>query len=301
VVAGRQMSFFHTIFSQVGRNFAKTWGIQLFTFLSVSLSILIFAFFFLIYVNLARLGETLGGELRLTLYFEDEILPAQQEQLKGKIRAYTEVDEITYVSRENAFARLSRQLGNDVDVLADLDPSFLPTSLEIYPKPNLQNMALIRNFADYLATLPGVEKVQYGQKWLERFSSFTQLIRIIVLISGTLLVLTNIFMISHTIRLTLVARGEEIEILRLLGADRSYIQGPLLVEGFLQGLLGSTFGVFLLYLLYGWTRARFGSSDFLGAFEITFFTSSLLAVIIFAATLLCMIGSLLSTRKFLRL
>jgi cell division transport system permease protein len=295
------MNFFHTIFSQSCRNLGKTWGIQLFTFLSVSLSVLIFTFFFLIYVNLARFGESLGSEMRLTLYFEDELLPDQQEQLQSRIRAYTEVDEITYIDRQEAFARLSRHLGNEVDVLAGLDSSFLPTSLEIFPKSDLHNLALIRNFADYLNTLPGVEKVQYGQDWLKRFSSFTQLIRIIVMVSGALLVLTTIFMISHTIRLTLVARGEELEILRLLGADRSYIQMPLLLEGLLQGLLGSALGVFLLYLLYAWTTVRFGSSELPGSFEITFFSPSLLAIVTLAGPLLCMVGSLLSTRKYLRI
>jgi cell division transport system permease protein len=300
VGAGQQMNFFHTLCSQTRRNLAKTWGTQLFTFLSVSLAVLIFAFFFLIYVNLARFGESLGGEMRLTLYFEDELLPAQQEQFRSRIRAYAEVDKITYVSRQDAFARLTRQLGNEVDVLAGLDPSFLPASLEIYPRPDLHNLALIRDFADYLNTLPGVEKVQYGQDWLKRFSSFTQLIRIIVIASGGLLILTTIFMISHTIRLTLVAREEELEILRLLGADRSYIQGPLLLEGFLQGLLGSALGVFLLHLLYAWTTVRFDSSALPGSFELTFFSPFLLAVITVAGTFLCVVGSLLSTRKFLR-
>jgi cell division transport system permease protein len=296
-----KMSFANALFSQTSRNLEKTWPTQLFTLLSVSLSVLIFAFFFLLYLNLTQVGNSLGGELRLTLYFEKEPVAEMQEQLRSRITEYAEVERIVYISPEEAFARLSLQLGSEKDVLAGLDSSFLPASFEIYPKRNLQSLARIRSFADYLTTLPTVQKVQYGQDWLQRFSSFIQLISIIVLISGSLLILTTIFMISHTIRLTLVARGDELAILRLLGADRTYIQGPLLLEGFLQGLLGSVMGTFLLYLLYEWTSARFSGSDLLGVYEMTFFPPAVVTVIILAGTLLCLTGCILSTRKFLRI
>nr|MDA8165009.1 FtsX-like permease family protein [Desulfobacteraceae bacterium] len=194
-----------------------------------------------------------------------------------------------------------RQRGADRDVLACLDPSFLPPSLEIYPRPELKSIGKIKAFADYLATLPEVQKVQYGQEWMRRFSSFTQLVRIIVVVSGGLLVLTTIFMVSHTIRQTLVTRQDELEILRLLGAADAYIQGPLLVEGFLQGLLGSGFGLSLLYVLYDWVRARFGASELLGGFGLTFFPPLVLAAVILVSIGLCTAGSLVSTRKYLRI
>lgn len=295
------MNFLSAILTQTGRNFRRTWSTQLFTFLSVSLSVLIFVFFFLLYTNLVRAGSSLGGELRLTLYLQNEPPPPLLAQLKNKIREYDEVNRIVYVSRQEAFARLSRHLGRDRDVLTGLNPSFLPPSLEIYPRPDLKSLVKIKAFADYLATLPGVQKVQFGQEWVRRFSSFIQLIRIIVLVSGALLVLITGFMVSHTIRLTLFTRKEELEILRLLGADNAYIQGPLLVEGFLQGLLGSAFGLSLLYLLYGWVKAHFGGSALLSTFKLSFFSPAILAAVILVSIGLCTGGSLVSTRKYLRI
>ncbi|MEJ2032410.1 MAG: permease-like cell division protein FtsX [Deltaproteobacteria bacterium] len=295
------MSFFNSIITQTRRNLKETWSTQLFTFLSVSLSVLIFVFFFLVYINLVRAGGSLGGGLRLTLYLEEEPTPPLLEQLKEKIREHGEAGRTVYVPRKEAFARLSRHLGGDRDVLAGLDPSFLPPSLEVYPRPELKSLKKIMAFADYLATLPGVQKVQYGKEWVQRFSSFTQLLRIIVLVSGGLLMLTTIFMVSQTIRLTLVSRQDELEIFRLLGADKTYIQGPLLVEGFLQGLLGSAFGLFLLYLLYNWVQTRFATSEILSAFRLTFFSPAVLAAVILGSVGLCTAGSLVSTRKYLRI
>ncbi|MDA8164649.1 MAG: permease-like cell division protein FtsX, partial [Desulfobacteraceae bacterium] len=124
------MRFFKAILTQTGRNFRKTWPTQLFTFLSVTLAVLIFLFFFLVYTNLVRASGALGGELRLTLYFGEELAPPLRQQLIEKIQKYGEAKQIVYVSSKEAFARLSRQLGADRDVLAGLDPSFMPPALE---------------------------------------------------------------------------------------------------------------------------------------------------------------------------
>lgn len=295
------MSFLYALFTQTGRNLRETWAAQLLTLLAVSLSILIFTFFFLIYMNLGRAGQSLESELRLTLYFEDEIVAPMQEQLRLRINDFTPVEKIVYISRQEAFHRLSSQLGKEKDVLEGLDSSFLPSSLEIYPTRDLQSLARISTFADYLHTLPGVQKVQYGQDWLQRFAAVTSLIHIIVLVSGVLVILTTIYMISQTIRLTLAARSEELEVLRLLGADRSYIQGPLILEGFLQGLIGSSLGVLLLSLLFEWTTSRFNSSELLGGYEIAFLPPLVLISVVLTGIVLCLAGCLLSTRKFLRI
>jgi cell division transport system permease protein len=296
------MNVLYPLFSQTGRNFRKTWPTQLFTFLAVSLSILIFSFFFLIYLNITKAGQSLGSELRLTLYFEDELVEPLQEQLRYRINDFSPVEKIVYVGREEALARLSHLLGDEKDILDGLDSSFLPASLEIYPQRNLQSLSRIKTFADYLATLPGVQKVQYGQEWLQRLAVMSSLIHIIILLSGSLVILTTIFMISQTIRLTMVARKDELEILCLLGADRSYIQGPLILEGFLQGLLGSGLGVFLLYLLFEWATAQLDGFGLLGeGYEIWFFPPLVLTGIVVAAVVLCLAGCLLSTRKILRI
>ena len=104
------------------------------TLLTVSLSVLIFSFFFLIYMNMIKAGEKLKDDLRLTIYLEEEPVQEMQMQLVRKITNFSPVDEIRFTSREEAFRSLAAQLGENVDVLDDLDPSFLPPSIEVYPK-----------------------------------------------------------------------------------------------------------------------------------------------------------------------
>ena len=295
------MKFFSTILLQTNRNLQKTWATQFMTLLTVSLSVLIFSFFFLIYTNMIKAGERLGDDLRLTIYLEEEPVLEMQSQLVRKITNFNQVEEIRFTSRDDAYSRLSTQLGDNVDVLDDLDPSFLPPSIEVYPKKSLSSLAQIKRFSEYLSTLPGAIKVQYGQEWIERFNYFTKLLRIIVLLSGALLILTTTFMVAYTIRLAVVARQAELEILRLLGATNGYIRTPFLIEGFLQGLLGSTLGLLALFFLFRWIELHFSGPGFLQLVEFAFFSPTIIGIIIAASITLCTGGSFSSMRKFMRI
>lgn len=295
------MQYLTFILTQTARNFRQTWGAQLMTLLTVTISVLFFTFFFLIYNNMLQAASKLGDELRLIVYLDKEIKPSLRPGYENKIRSFNEVDQIVFVSPEDAFAGLKKQLGNDRDVLDDLNSSFLPHSIEIYLKQDLQNLTRIKDFSEYLSTLPGATKVQYGHGWIERFGSFINLLRMIVLLSGILLTLTATFMVSYTIRLTLVARQEELEVFRMLGASNSFIKGPVLIEGFLQGLFGSTMGLTALYFCYLWLTNHFSGPNLLHLFEFSFLPLPHSLVILLTSILLCTAGSLVSIRKYVRI
>ncbi len=270
------------------------------TLLTVSLSVLIFSFFFLIYTNVMKAGVNLGGDLRLAVYFEEEPLPEMITRLKKKITDFREVDKIIYVSKDEAYNRLSQHLGEDIDVLANINPMFLPPSLEVYPPKDLKNLSQIKLFSEYLTKLPGAIKVQYGQGWIKRFDYFTKLLRIIVILSGGLLILTATFMVAYTVRLTVVARQEELKILRLLGATNNYILMPFLLEGLFQGFCGSALGLLSLGILYSWVKDRFYSPSFFEFFEFSFFSHTIIGIILLASIALCIGGSVTSMRRFLK-
>ena len=184
-------------------------------------------------------------------------------------------------------------------MLADIPQDFLPPSIEVYPVRSLDTLSRIKRFSDYLQTLPGVIKVQYGREWVERFYTFIELLRIVVILSGSLLVLTTTFMMAHSIRLTLLMRQKELELLHLVGASNSYIRMPFFLEGGLLGLFGSIAGMTALYMLFNWIQLRFAGSAMLGMFSFNFFPLPVIAMIIGMAIILCACGSFFSTRKIL--
>ena len=295
------MSFWVTVIRQVGRNLRQTWGSQLMTLLTVSLSVLIFAFFYLIYTNMLNLGDKLGDDLTLIVYLEEEPGPELQQQLIKKITTFDEVEDIRFVSSAMAYERFARQLGQNEDVLDDMPKDFLPPSIEVIPLKNLRSLNQVKLFSAYLAKLPGTLKVQYGQEWVERFYYFTKLLSIVVLLSGTLLILTTIFMVAYTIRLTILGRHDELELLKLVGATNNYIRIPFLLEGLLQGILGSSIGIAALYTLFHWIKLRFSGPGLLNLFEFSFFSPIVSITIIGVSILLCTLGSYSTMHKFLRI
>jgi cell division transport system permease protein len=295
------MRFWFTVSRQAGRNLRQTWPSQLMTLLTVSLSVLIFAFFYLVYTNMINSSEQLGDDLRLIIYLEDDPGPEMQEQLRRKITNFDKVEDIIFISRAQAYEKFAKQLGSNSDVLDDIPKDFLPASVEIVPMKNLRSLRHIKLFSTYLSKLPGTLKVQYGQEWVERFYYFTRLLSIVVFLSGSLLILTTIFMVSYTIRLTIFGRQAELELLKLVGATNNYIRTPSLIEGVLQGFIGSSVGIFSLFLLYQWIKGHFSGPGLLELFSFTFFPFEAIIAIVLVSIFLTTAGSFTSMQKFLRL
>ncbi len=294
------MSFWFTVIRQVGRNLRQTWSSQLMTLLTVTLSVLIFSFFYLVYTNMLKWGDRLGDDLSLIVYLEEEPGPELREQLIKKITTFDEVEKISFITRAQAYQRFAEQLGQNQDVLNDLPKDFLPPSIEVIPLKNLRSLNQVKLFSAYLEKLPGTVKVQYGHEWIEKFYYFTKLLSIVMLLSGTLLILTTIFMVAYTIRLTILGRKDELELLKLVGATNNYIRVPFLLEGLLQGILGSTFGIISLYILFNWIKLRFSDPGYLTMFEFSFFPLTVSITIVGISILLCTFGSFSTMQKFLR-
>lgn len=291
------MRFFITVLLHTGRNLLLTWKSQLMSFFTVMLSVLIFAFFHLTYANAVHVGTEMGNDLRLVVYLDENPPQSLQEEYRRRILKFDQVERIEFVDSQKAFERFSKQLGSDSDVLSGVPDNFLPPSIEVYPQRSLDSLARIKRFSDYLETLPGVLKVQYGKEWIDHFHAFIQLIRIVISLSGILLVITSTFMVAYTIRLSLFSRRKELELLRLVGATTDYIRMPFLLEGALMGLCGSTAGIFALYLLYRWIKLQFAGPALFNLVPFTFLPWPVITAIVVAATLLCAIGSFRSTRS----
>ncbi|MBV5318153.1 MAG: FtsX-like permease family protein [Desulfobulbaceae bacterium] len=295
------MRFLAVVLRHTCRNLLFTWKSQIMTLFTVSLSVLIFSFFYLIYSNALHISDDLDDDLRLIVYLDEEPGLALKEEYQRKILKFDQVDRIEFISSQQAFKRFEQQLGDNRDVLSGVPADFLPSSIEVYPVRSLDSLSRIKRFSDYLSTLPGVLKVQYGKEWIERFYAFVQLMRVVVILSGTLLIMTTTFMVAHTIRLTLLARQQELELLRLVGATNNYIRMPFLLEGAFLGFLGASCGIAALLLLFNWIKLQFAGPTTLTLLPFTFFSWPIILSIIGIATLLCAAGSFSTTRRILQL
>jgi cell division transport system permease protein len=293
--------FLRVVVTQTWRSIVETWRSQVLSLMTITLSVLIFSFFYLIYMNSLQLGDRMHNDLRLIVYLDTQPDSNLQDEYRHKINTFDRVERIDFISTREAYERFREQLKDQEDILQDIPLDFLPPSIEIYPLRTLRNLAKIKAFSEYLEGLPGVLKVQYGREWVERFYAFIQLMRVVVLLSGSLLILTTTFMIGHSIRLTVFTRKKELELLRLVGASNNYIRVPFFLEGAVLGALGSSTGLAALYGLFRWIQILFIEKASLSTFSFTFFPLPMILVIIGLATLLCAVGSFISIRKILYL
>ncbi|MBW1672007.1 MAG: hypothetical protein JRJ40_11550 [Deltaproteobacteria bacterium] len=155
---------------------------QLITTMVVSLSILIFAFFTLLYFNLQYFVDRFGTELGLTIFLTKDTPKDRIPSLHQKLIGLSEVEKVTYISSEEAFRRLEHFLKNEKDVLEGVDPQFLPPSFEIQINRAMFQLNRIRQLAGEIDKWPEVSKVQFGQEWIDRLYVFSGLVRTIVAI-----------------------------------------------------------------------------------------------------------------------
>ena len=175
-------------------------------------------------------------------------LAVQAQALAADVAALPEVREVRYVSKDEALARFRERLRErgQADLTGYLDRNPLPASLEV----SLVDPREYQPVVEMLESREGVvDDVVEVQQLIERLTSVTDVLRTGGFVVLALVGLVVLFIIVNTIRLALVARREEIEIMRLVGASDAFIRWPFIFEGAFVGLLGAALALGVLALL----------------------------------------------------
>jgi cell division transport system permease protein len=167
----------------------------------------------------------------------DDIAISRVAAIRTKVLALPEVADVVYVTKEAALERFRESLAaqGEEDLTRYLDSNPLRPSLEV----KLHDAKEFGDVVEVLRAEPGVESVKDIAKLVERVLTVTDILRTaggVILVAIGVIVL---FIIVNTIRLAVLARAEEIEIMRLVGASDAFIRWPFVFEGAMVGLLGA--------------------------------------------------------------
>jgi len=268
---------------------------------TISLALLIASLFLLVYVNLEGMAEGWSDKVQVTAYFDKEPAPLAVTVLKGNIAALPGTAKVVFVSQVEAEKRLRGRLKGQESLLEGISPEVLPASMEISLDRKHRDSASVAAYVAALKLLQGISEVQYGEEWVKRFNSFMNMFRLMGMLLGSFLAITVLFIVSNTIKLTIYARKEELELLGLVGATRFFIKAPFLIEGVLQGALGAL--ISLAALLACYFAFLKNAANFLGvnpvAAGLSFLPASHLAAILLGGVLLGFIGSATSLKRFI--
>jgi cell division transport system permease protein len=203
--------------------------------------------FALLVANMDAILSRFGEELHVVAYLEPDLSQAQLDALMERALATPGVETVAYVSAAEAAERFRRTQPERAVLLDGLEQNPLPASVELRLAPDRRSGAAAREVTAQLAALPGVAEIGGGNEWIEGYAQAVALIRSVGFAIGTVLALATLLIVANTIRLSIYARRDEIDILRLVGASRSYVAAPFLFEGLAQGLAGGAMGLVALW------------------------------------------------------
>ncbi len=292
---------FGIIFKRAVRDFRQNFVTHLMTTLVVGLTCLIFVFFSLFSFNLQQVVERFGRQLAIIVYLKKDVSQESIPAVYQKIAGLEGIESVKFVSSEEAFKRLEKFFKDEEEVLQGVDPLFLPPSFEVQINRAVYHLDRIKKIASELSKWPEVDKVQYGRAWVDRLEAFSRVVRGAVMASGIILLLTAAFVVSNTIKLTVYARQEEIEIMRLVGGTSGFIQGPFLLAAFFQGTIGSSAAILLSFFAYRYILGMLDYTGLVRSLSLQFLPFSYIALFVLASGLFCVAGTALALRRFLRL
>jgi cell division transport system permease protein len=282
-------------------NIRQNMFVNVVTIGTITLALLIVSLFLLVFVNLESVTDTWSERVQVTAYFDKEISGQEQAALRARIMAIPGASSVAFVSRDEALKRFRERLRGQQTLLEGVGPEILPASFEISLKRSSRDTAGIESFVSNLRRVPGIGEVQYGEEWVRRFNTFLNFMRLLGALLASFLVIAVVFIISNTIKLTIYARREELEVMSLVGATRFFIKAPFLIEGILQGSIGALLAMALLFGLYEGFLHNAGS--FLtfnpAAAGLSFLPPEYVGAMVAAGILLGFVGSLTSLNRFM--
>lgn len=273
--------------------FRRMKGMGITSTLIMSVALLMLAVFTLVTLNLHQLAQSFRSEIEMDVFLEDTIRDDEVGPLRDRLANMEGVADIVFVSKEDALEEFREQLGPDSDLLDVLEENPLPASMRLVLKPEAQQSYRLEILANYIRELPQVEEVRYGDLWVSRLERYMRVFTVLDIVIGAIVVLSTMFVISNTVRLTVMARQRTIEIMRLVGATNWFIRMPFVIEGAVQGLFAGAIAMGVLWVVHHYAVQYVHPIAFYQPIEIVGFVVLCMVV--------CIFGSLSSLRRFLRL
>ncbi len=284
---------FQTVIKSLWR---EKW-INLLTILSISIGLSLVTTFIMFTINMDSVIQRWAKNFGLVVYLSETISEINETSLVTQFKKDPDILDVKYISKDTALQELRAILGSNALVVEGLSENPLPSSFELRVKRHLLEPGLVKRKAEKIAKLSGVEEVQYGEKWLSSLYTISRAMKLGALIIGCAIFIAITFITYSTIKIFFYRRKEEIETLKLLGATRSFVRVPFLIEGLIIGLLGGILSSLAIFGIYTFTSAKV--TEFLPSIQ--FFMASLpfqvYLVVPLAGALVSVIGSYIAVGK----
>ena len=280
---------------------------------SVTITLSLVAIFASVILNTAKLASDISNNVRIVVYMRKDIADNSKTIVKegqtvknndyhkiyDALTSMDHVSKVTYSSKEEQYEKLTETMGSEWKVFeGDSNPLY-----DAYIVDTTEHK-YVDSVAAEAKKLEGVSEVQDGGANTKKLFALSDFIRVWGLVGAGLLIFIAVFLISNTIRITIISRSREIQIMRLVGAKNSYIRGPFLFEGAWIGLLGSVLPVALVYFGYNMVYQTMNKNlvaQNLSMIEPNLFVPAMIGAVSVLGIFIGSLGSSISMRRFLKI
>ena len=267
--------------------------------LTIGAGLFVLGFFLIVNTNLQRLTERWGEAAEFAIYLRDDVTQDQLTVLQDLVRDSGLVATQQHITKDEAAERFKREYPDLGATAGRLNRNPFPASIDVRLHADTRGAEdAIDTFAQTLSVQAGVSDVRYDRRWLSRLNQVIRFVRTIGIVIVTLLAFAAALTVANVVRLTAHARRDEIEIMQLVGAPFTYVRGPLVLEGVMQGGAGAFVAILSLAVMFAIGRARYGALvvDALGLGSIAFLPAELCVILLLGGMLLGCVGGLIVAR-----
>jgi cell division transport system permease protein len=275
---------------------------------SIIVSLIILGVFILLVLNVNSLVDEADSQVRINVFLELNVEDSLRGTLMKEIGSMPEVSKTEFIPKDQGLKDLKADMGEGGEELLqgfDKDNNPLPDKIviEVFEPTTVPSVAKKIEALNEGHPEKPILKVRYGEGTVETLFKITRLIRNVGFVFVAGLGLMSVFLISNTIRVTILARRREIGIMKLVGATNFFIRWPFFIEGALLGAIGSLVTIAILFIGYSRLEASMSQDLSLAMFRLLPLSGlwfQLGGLLLILGVLVGILGSTLSIRKFLK-
>ncbi|HNW48231.1 MAG TPA: permease-like cell division protein FtsX [Bacteroidales bacterium] len=219
--------------------------------ISITLVLLLVGIGGVLAVNAKSVSDYFKENIRLSVIFEQNTTEVQARQTMNLLKGKPYVKELKFISKEQGAQEMKSVLGDDFMDVFDLNP--IPLSIDMYVRSDYVESDSLSKIKSEILLNPGIKEVVFQESLIETISGNIEQIGIILIVFIVLLLFISFVLINNTVRLNVFSKRFNIHTMKLVGAKKSFIRKPFLIQGIYQGLISGIIAAsllcFLLFLL----------------------------------------------------
>lgn len=264
-------------------------GLAWTSILSLTAALTLSGLFLLLAHNASLTLRLIGDRREMVVYLRDEVTEEQRAQIVNRLQEL--YGTVSYVSKDQAWKEFEQQVG-DPALLEAVGTNPLPASLRVRLRPELLTFAGMDSSARQVGAFPEVEDVRFGGEWVRRLDQVTDTLHRLALAVGLVVALAIVFVVHNTIRLTVLARRQSVELMTRLGATDRFVAVPFVLEAMAQAFVAAVLSLGVLWALQQAMTQRVVAVQFL--------SPSWMAAFVAAAVVLAWIAASVAVTRVLR-